>query len=67
MDRRYYILKIGIVVVALASAGAVGGFSSDGLNSRIDTIHYRAAATASIAVQQTAQTVTHAALRLFGR
>ncbi len=67
MDRRYYILKIGIVVVALVSAGVMSGFSSDGLNGRIDTIHYRAAATASIAVQQTAQSVAHAVLRLFDR
>ena len=62
MNRHFYVLKAGVLVLAIAAAGLTTGFQMDKLSSRFDSVHYSASVYAGVATHK----LTHAASHFIG-
>ena len=60
MDRQFYLLKAGVLVLAMVAAGVTTGFQMDRLSSRIDGVHYAATAYADVATHRATHAFSHA-------
>ena len=60
MNRQFYFLKAGVLVVAIIAAGLTTGFQMDRLSSRIDSVHYSASIYADCATHRATHALSHA-------
>lgn len=65
MDRQFYFLKAGVLMLAIVAAGVTTGFQMDQLTSRFDSVHYSASIYADAATHRATHAFTHAMGTLF--
>lgn len=61
MDRQFYLLKAGVLVLGIVAAGLTTGFQMDKLSANFDSVHYSASVYADVQTHR----VTHAVSRAF--
>ena len=66
MERRYYLLKIAIVMVAVVTAAITGGMSSTHVAHAVNHARYSAPAEVQAAAWHTTAYVAHAVASLLG-
>jgi hypothetical protein len=64
MDRRYYTLKMIMIVLALGFAGFGYAFGTAGVSRTYARSHYSAATTVQVTVAKAGSAVGHAILRV---
>jgi hypothetical protein len=60
MDRRFYLLKAGVLTLAIAAAGLTTGFQMDKLSANFDSVHYSASIYADAQTHRVTHAFTHA-------
>ena len=60
MDRQFYFLKAGVLVLAVIAAGVTTGFQMDKLSSNFDSVHYAATASADVQTHRATHAFSHA-------
>jgi hypothetical protein len=65
MDRQFYFLKAGVLVLAIVAAGVTTGFQMDKLSSNFDSVHYSASIYADAATHRATHAFSHAVGTLF--
>ena len=60
MDKNFYSVKAGLLVVALAIAGISSGFQMTKIMAHFDRVHYAAAAIADDTMHAATHDVSHA-------
>jgi len=66
MGRRYYILKVGVILVALVTAGVTSGMGSTQVAHAVNHARYSAPAQIEAAAWHTTAYVAHAFACLLG-
>jgi hypothetical protein len=67
MDRQFYFLKAGVLVIAIVAAGVTTGFQMDRLSSNLDSVHYSASIYADAATHRATHAFSHAVGELIDR
>jgi hypothetical protein len=60
MDRRFYVLKAGVLVLGLIAAGLSTGFQVDKLAANFDSVHYSASVYADVQTHRVTHAFAHA-------
>jgi hypothetical protein len=60
MDRHFYLLKAGVLTLAIAAAGLTTGFQMDKLSANFDSVHYSASIYADMQTHRMTHAFTHA-------
>jgi hypothetical protein len=60
MDRRFYLLKAGVLVLGIVAAGLTTGFQMDKLSANLDSVHYSASIYANEQTHRLSHAVSHA-------
>jgi hypothetical protein len=60
MDRRFYLLKAGVLVMGIVAAGLTTGFQMDKLSANLDSVHYSASIYANAQTHRVSHAVSHA-------
>jgi len=66
MERRYYLLKVGVILVALVTAAVTSGMGSTEVAHAVNHARYSAPAQIEAAAWHTTAYVAHAAACLLG-
>jgi hypothetical protein len=66
MDRQFYLLKAGVLVLAIVAAGVTTGFQMDKLSSNFDSVHYSATVYADVQAHKITHAISHAMGDLIG-
>jgi hypothetical protein len=64
MNRQFYLLKAGVLVLAIVAAGVTTGFQVDKLASNFDSVHYSASIYADAATHRATHALSHTAGQL---
>jgi hypothetical protein len=67
MDRRYYFLKVAVVLLAIVTATATGGVASTRMAHAVNRARYSAPAEIQAAAWHTTSSIAHAVAALVGR
>lgn len=66
MERRYYLLKIGVIVVAIVTAAVTSGMGTTQVAHAVNHARYSAPSKIEAAAWHTTAWVAHAAAHLLG-
>jgi hypothetical protein len=60
MDRHFYLLKAGVLTLAIVAAGITTGFQMDKLSAHLDNVHYNASIYADAQTHRVTHAFSHA-------